>query len=103
MKAARTPRLGLLGAMRILWSAIAASRSTPNGLEETWPQFAAITCKVRYDGSEGELYDLKNDPRQWLNLWNDSKHRSLESDLIADLTDNLPPERSPKLKVEAPA
>jgi arylsulfatase A-like enzyme len=79
------------------------STSTPNGLEESWPQFAAITCKVRYDGSEGELYDLKNDPRQWQNLWSDPKHRSLKSDLIADLYDHLPPERTPKLKVEAPA
>ena len=42
-------------------------------------------------------------PLQWENLWDDPKHRSLKSDLIADLYDNLPPERSPKLKVEAPA
>jgi arylsulfatase A-like enzyme len=79
------------------------STSTPNGLEENWPQFAAITCKMRYDGSEGELYDLGNDPRQWENLWDDPAHKTLKSDLIADLYDNLPPERDPKLKVEAPA
>jgi hypothetical protein len=79
------------------------STSTPNGLEETWPQFAAITCKVRYDGSEGELYDLKNDRLQRRNLWSDPKHKSLKTDLIADLYDSLPAERSPKLKVEAPA
>jgi arylsulfatase A-like enzyme len=79
------------------------STSTPNGLEENWPQFAAITCNVRYDGTEGELYDMKNDPLQWHNLWDDPKHKSLKSDLIADLYDHLPPEREPKLKVEAPA
>jgi arylsulfatase A-like enzyme len=79
------------------------STSTPNGLEESWPQFAAITCNVRYDGTEGELYDMKNDPLQWHNLWDDPKHKSLKSDLIADLYDHLPPEREPRLKVEAPA
>lgn len=80
-----------------------STQGRPNGLEESWPQFAALTCKVRYDGSEGELYDLKNDPRQWHNLWDDPKRKSLKTDLIADLYDSLPPERAPKLKVEAPA
>ncbi len=76
----------------------------PNGLEEFFPQYAGIgTRKVKYDGTEGELYDLNNDPRQWENLWDDPKYRTLKSDLIADLYDNLPPERDPKLKVEAPA
>ena len=75
----------------------------PNGLEENWPQLAAAGTTIKYDGSEGELYDLRNDPLQWQNLWDDPKFRSLKSDLIADLYDNLPKERSPKLKVEAPA
>jgi hypothetical protein len=79
------------------------STSSPNGLEEFWPQFATTTTRIRYDGTEGELYDLRNDPLQWNNLWDDPKHKSLKSDLIADLYDHLPPERSPKLKVEAPA
>ena len=75
----------------------------PNGLEESWPQFAAAGTRIKYDGTEGELYDLNNDPRQWENLWDDPARRTLKADLIADLYDNLPPERSPKLKVEAPA
>ena len=24
-----------------------------------------------YDGTEGELYDVRDDPHQWRNLWND--------------------------------
>ena len=76
-------------------------RST--GLEERWPQFAAVGTRIKYDGREGELYDLRNDPVQWENLWDNPKFRTLRSDLIADLYDNLPDERSPKLKVEAPA
>ena len=75
----------------------------PNGLEEFWPQFAAVTTRIKYDGTEGELYDLKNDPLQWENLWDDPGKQSLKRDLIADLYDNLPPEREQKLKVEAPA
>jgi hypothetical protein len=59
--------------------------------------------RVHYDGSEGELYDLNNDPLQWENLWNEPSRKSIRGDLIADLYDNLPAERSPKLKVEAPA
>jgi arylsulfatase A-like enzyme len=75
----------------------------PNGLEEFWPQFAAVSTTIRYEGVEGELYDLRNDPLQWENLWDDPAKRALKSDLIADLYDSLPPERAPKLKVEAPA
>jgi arylsulfatase A-like enzyme len=81
----------------------ASTQGAPNGMEEKWPQFAGITCKIHYDGSEGELYDLRNDPLQWENLWNHPKHRSLRSDMIADLYDHLPPARETKLKVEAPA
>jgi len=55
-----------------------------------------------YDGSEGELYDLVDDPHQWRNRWDDPGCASLRSDLLADLYDHLPPERDPKLAVEAP-
>jgi len=55
-----------------------------------------------YDGTEGELYDLANDPLQWENLWDDPQRQTLKRDLIADLYDNLPAERETKLAVEAP-
>ncbi|MGH7813657.1 MAG: sulfatase family protein [Candidatus Binataceae bacterium] len=58
---------------------------------------------IRYDGTEGELYNLKEDPLQWRNLWNDPGCAKLKSDLIADLYDNLPPPRKPQLTVDAPA
>ena len=58
---------------------------------------------LRYEGTEGELYDLREDPKQWRNLWNDPGYAKLKSDLRADLYDNLPPERNPKLPVDAPA
>jgi arylsulfatase A-like enzyme len=58
---------------------------------------------LRYDGTEGELYSLREDPLQWRNLWDDPGYAKLKSDLRADLYDNLPPERKPKLPVDAPA
>ena len=50
-----------------------------------------------YNGTEGELYDVKEDPRQWQNLWDVKKYKSLRSDLVADLYDNLPPARKTAL------
>jgi arylsulfatase A-like enzyme len=50
-----------------------------------------------HDGSEGELYDLENDPRQFHNLWDDTSRGSLKRDLITDLYDNLPEVRDPPL------
>jgi len=58
---------------------------------------------IRYDGTEGELYNLREDPLQWRNLWNDPGYQSLKSDLIADLRDHLPKPRVPMLTVDAPA
>ena len=58
---------------------------------------------IRYDGTEGELYNLKEDPRQWRNLWSDAGHQKIKSDLVADLYDNLPQPRTNPLPVDAPA
>jgi arylsulfatase A-like enzyme len=58
---------------------------------------------IRYEGTEGELYDLREDPHQWRNLWNDPGWARRKSDLIADLYDHLPPPRTVPLRVEAPA
>jgi arylsulfatase A-like enzyme len=57
---------------------------------------------IRYDGTEGELYNLVEDPLQWRNLWSDAGYAKLKSDLIADLYDNQPPARDPRLAVESP-
>jgi arylsulfatase A-like enzyme len=55
-----------------------------------------------YDGTEGELYDLSQDPEQWHNLWEDPARQQLKRDLIADLYDHLPPARTERLPVVAP-
>lgn len=44
-----------------------------------------------YDGSEGELYDLRNDPLQLENLWDDAPRRGLRDELVAHLYRSLPP------------
>jgi hypothetical protein len=57
---------------------------------------------IVYDGTEGELYHVDEDPHQWHNRWDDPGCAALRSDLVADLYDNLPGEvRS--LAVAAPA
>jgi len=55
-----------------------------------------------HDGTEGELYDLAEDPLQRVNLWDDPARRAQRDDLVDDLRANLPPVRQPKLEVEAP-
>jgi len=55
-----------------------------------------------HDGSEGELYDLDDDPLQQHNRWHDPACRSQRDDLVADLWDNQPPPHDPRLQVEAP-
>jgi arylsulfatase A-like enzyme len=55
-----------------------------------------------YDGTEGELYDLGEDPYQWDNRWEDPALTGWRDDLITDLHDSLPPARPTRLAVEAP-
>ena len=55
-----------------------------------------------HDGSEGELYDLVDDPLQRRNLWDDPAYASVRSDLLADLWDHQPPARTPRLDLVAP-
>ena len=55
-----------------------------------------------HDGTEGELYDLDDDPLQQVNRWDDPALRSVRDDLVADLWDHQPPARQPRLVLEAP-
>jgi arylsulfatase A-like enzyme len=55
-----------------------------------------------HDGSEGELYDLADDPLQRVNLWDDAARRPLRDDLVDDLRAQSRPARTPRLPVEAP-
>jgi hypothetical protein len=80
-----------------------------NGLERMMdPRAAAIAgtrarTDIMYDGTEGELYNHVEDPRQWRNLWNDPGYARIKRELIDDLYGHMPAERNPKLLAEAPA
>ncbi len=55
-----------------------------------------------HDGTEGELYDLANDPMQRENRWDDPSAAAIRSDLVADLWDHQRPMKSPLPTVHAP-
>src|SRR5690606_2187430 len=55
-----------------------------------------------HDGSEGELYDLVEDPLQRQNLWDDPAHKTLRDDLLADLWDNQPEPQASRIELQAP-
>jgi arylsulfatase A-like enzyme len=67
-----------------------------------WALWGTGTQVPDYDGSEGELYNLADDPRQWVNRWNDPSCRAWRDELVADLFAHLPPARAPALPVAAP-
>lgn len=51
-----------------------------------------------YEGTEGELYDLRNDPQQWRNLWDDPAAAAMKRDLLDDLRTRTPKPREPRLE-----
>jgi arylsulfatase A-like enzyme len=55
-----------------------------------------------HDGTEGELYDLVDDPLQRVNRWDDPSQRSLRDDLVADLWDSQPEAHATRLQLQAP-
>ena len=55
-----------------------------------------------HDGTEGELYDLADDPLQQINRFDDPSYRSLRDDLVDDLRSTRPATHRPRREVEAP-
>ncbi len=93
------------------WICTAYERSTagePNGLEKSaianalFGDALLAPIDIRYDGTEGELYNVEEDPHQWWNLWDDPAYRSVRDDLVADLYASLSDDVR-HLDVEAPA
>jgi arylsulfatase A-like enzyme len=75
----------------------------PNGLEKAWGENVLRPSGIEYEGTEGELYNVDEDPHQWANRWNDPAVAALRSDLVADLRDTLAPLPVTPLEVIAPA
>jgi arylsulfatase A-like enzyme len=55
-----------------------------------------------HDGTEGELYDLVDDPLQRVNRWDDPSQRSRRDDLLDDLWASQPVAHQPKILLQAP-
>ncbi len=74
---------------------------TRSGTDGTW---VCTTYQPGYvhDGTEGELYDLVDDPPQQVNRWDDPARAALRRDLLADLWDHQPATHTPRRRVEAP-
>ena len=51
-----------------------------------------------YDGTEGELYDVKSDPHQLTNLWDDPAYRVTREELVDKISSNFPATRNPPLE-----
>jgi arylsulfatase A-like enzyme len=94
------------------WLCTAYEKSTagqPNGLEEFFETSGLFKgagigprSSVEYEGTEGELYKIDDDPHAWENRWDDPSSKAIREDLVADLYDNLP-KATKHLKVERPA
>jgi arylsulfatase A-like enzyme len=80
----------------------------PNGLEKFFAETGLFgggigpISKVAYEGTEGELYAVDEDPHQFENRWDDPQCKAVREDLVTDLYDALPTERR-ILEVERPA
>lgn len=68
---------------------------------DRWVCTACLSSTV-HDGTEGELYDLVEDPLQRRNLWNDPTCLSIRDDLLSDLWESQPEAHEPRLLLEAP-
>jgi arylsulfatase A-like enzyme len=97
----------------------AAVRSAPRVLTEWDSELFGVAVHLRtitrdgwvctiyrpgtaHDGTEGELYDLTEDPLQRVNLWDDPASAAIRSDLVADLEDALLPWAGPRRPLDAP-
>ena len=63
---------------------------------------SAYNKGTMHDGTEGELYNLANDPLQHENLWNAPQHRAQRDDLVAALRASQPPRQFPLRECDAP-
>jgi arylsulfatase A-like enzyme len=82
-----------------------STKGQPTGVEEFFAAFGMGTgpsSDITYDGTEGELYDLTEDPWQRRNRWDDPGCRPWRDELVADLRDHLPPRRQPPLRAASP-
>lgn len=81
----------------------ASTGGQPNGLEAVMGEAVLTRSGPQYEGTEGELYNVDDDPHQWHNRWDDPACAGTRADLTADLYDALDELPVRSLAVEAPA
>jgi len=87
-------------------SADAEKRNLTLSLRTITTQTHALTAYLPgtiYEGTEGELYDMTDDPEQRVNRWDDPALAALRSDLLAHMQDIWPKEAEPRRERIAPA
>ena len=62
----------------------------------------AYRAGTLHDGTEGELYDLVEDPLQRVNRWDDPSCRAWRDDLLDDLRASEPPKAERRIELQAP-
>ena len=82
----------------VLFGKIVSLRTITRG---SWVCTATLPGSV-HDGTDGELYDLTNDPLQHVNLWHDASHRAIRDDLLDDMWRNLPGATAARRACDAP-
>jgi arylsulfatase A-like enzyme len=60
-----------------------------NGVYANGMYCVAYEHTVTYDGTEGELYDLEEDPRQRVNLWDDPARLAVREEMRSIIYDTL--------------
>ena len=51
-----------------------------------------------YEGTEGELYQLDDDPLQWVNLWDDPAYKHVRQELVDKISSMQRSPRNPPLE-----
>jgi arylsulfatase A-like enzyme len=82
----------------VLFGKIVSLRTITRG---TWVCTATLPGTV-HDGTEGELYNLADDPLQHRNLWNDPAHRATRDDLLDDMWRHFPVTSTERRACDAP-
>ena len=82
----------------VLFGKIVSLRTITRG---SWVCTATLPGSL-HDGTDGELYNLDNDPLQHHNLWHNSEHRAMRDDLLADMWDHLPERKGVRRECDAP-
>ncbi|MFT5507816.1 MAG: hypothetical protein ACI89J_000884 [Hyphomicrobiaceae bacterium] len=62
----------------------------------------AYDATNRYEGTEGELYVMSEDPHQWRNLWDEPGYATQRSNLLDEMRAHWPGERDVPLDKIAP-